>query len=143
MRVAIDANTIISGLFYRGNERRLLLESVSGGITLVLAEDIIEEVYRVVEETFRHHPDLPEALELLGTVFASGELIERQEYLEGVAMWVSRLRDPSDAPLVACAVAAGVDGLVTGDKDILELGDFDGIKVYQTRGLLELMASGR
>ncbi len=143
MRVAIDANTILSGLFFHGNERTLLLESVSGGITLVLAEDIVEEVYRVIGETFRDHPDLPEALELLGTVFASGELMERQEYLEGVAMWVSRLRDPSDAPLVACAVAAGVDGLVTGDKDILELGEFDGIKVYQTRRLLELMASGR
>ena len=52
MRIAVDANTIVSGLFFRGNERRLLLESLRGTVNLIFAEDIVDEVYDVVGETF-------------------------------------------------------------------------------------------
>ena len=56
-------------------------------MTLVLAEDVVDEVYAVIEETFRDHHDLPRALGLLDAVFGSGELIQRREYLENVAKW--------------------------------------------------------
>ncbi len=136
MRVAIDANTILSGLFFSGNERRLLLESLKGNLTLIFAEDVIEEVYEVVQETFGEHPNLATAFELLETVFGAGQLVRNEEYRKVVAAWAHRLRDPSDAPVVACATVTKVDYIVTGDKDLLELGEAEGIKVLRTKRLL-------
>ena len=106
----------------------------------MFAEDIVEEVYAVIQETFGDHPDLTAALGLLDTVFGAGELIARREYRTGVAAWKRQLRDPSDAPLVAAAIAAGVEGLVTGDKDLLEVGRIGAIKVMRTRQLLDFLA---
>ncbi len=137
MRVAVDANTILSGLFFRGNERNLLLASLEGRVSLVFAEDVVDEVYRVVAETFREHSDLPNALDLLQLVFRTGELASRATYKGLVSHWAQRLRDPTDAPVVACAVQERAEGLVSGDRDLVDLKEVGGIRVYRTRELLE------
>ena len=137
MRVAIDANTVLSGLFFHGNERELLLQSLDGEAVLIFAEDVVEEVYAVIQETFRDHPDLKAALELLSALFHAGELVPRRDYREGVEAWKRRIRDASDAPLVAAAIAAKADCLVTGDKDLLVLEEVDAIPVLRARAVLE------
>jgi predicted nucleic acid-binding protein len=38
-------------------------------------------------------------------------------------------RDPDDDKFIHCAVAAGADAIVSGDKDLLSLGSFDGIPI--------------
>ena len=39
------------------------------------------------------------------------------------------LRDPDDIHVLACAVTAKADAIVTGDKDLLTLGVFEGIPI--------------
>ena len=140
MRVAIDANTVVSGLFFHGNERELLLKSLDGKVVLIFAEDVIEEVYAVIQETFRDHPDLKAALQLLSALFHAGDLVPRRDYREGVETWKRHIRDASDAPLVAAAIAAKADCLVTGDKDLLVLEEVSAIQVMRTRAVLERIA---
>lgn len=137
MRIAVDANIILSGLFFKGNERQLILESLKGRVVLVFPEDIVEEVYQVIAETFGGRTDLPRALELLEAVFSEGELVRRVAYAAAVRGWASKLRDPTDAPLLACAMIARVDAVVTGDKDILEQVDAAGIDILRTKEVLD------
>ena len=81
------------------------------------------------------------ALELVESFFAAGELSRRETYAQHMGRWRSRLRDPKDAPVLACAVAAKADGLVSGDKDILRLPDTGRLKVYRTKELMERLAA--
>src|SRR5512135_1752012 len=39
------------------------------------------------------------------------------------------LRDPDDVHILACAVGAGADPIVTGDSDLPALGSFEGIPI--------------
>ena len=47
------------------------------------------------------------------------------------------LRDPDDLPVLACAVAAGVDAIITGDKDLLSLKSFEGIPIIDAAEALK------
>ena len=47
------------------------------------------------------------------------------------------LRDPDDVHVLACAVAAEADAIVTGDQDLLALKSFPGIPILKVREALE------
>ena len=66
------------------------------------------------------------ALEL----FTSEALVaELAETVEVAPVEEAALRDPDDAAVLACAVAARVDAIVSGDDDLHALGDYRGIPV--------------
>lgn len=48
------------------------------------------------------------------------------------------VRDPNDDMIVACAVAAGADYIVTRDKDLLALGAYDGIAMIKPEAFLAI-----
>jgi predicted nucleic acid-binding protein len=50
-------------------------------------------------------------------------------------------RDPSDDQVIACAVAAGADYLVTGDDDMLVLAEHQGIRIITPREFLDILES--
>ena len=102
----------------------------------------MEEVYRVLQDNFAEHPNLPGALKFLETFFGAGELVARREYRAQVERWTLRIRDQKDAPLAAAGIVAEVDALVTGDKDLLVLKEVDSIPILRTRELLELLNRG-
>ncbi len=137
MRVVVDTNTLLSGLFFAGNERELVLLAVHGKVHLILPEDGSGELFRVIEETFLHSGVLAEALRLLGRLFRVAEPVGRDVYGGLISHWAAKLRDPSDAFLFACAKAVDADGIVTGDRDLLEFKDGEGIRLFRTRELLD------
>ncbi len=142
MRLAVDTNVLLSGLFFHGNERRLLMESFRGRVTLVFSEDVVDEAYRVLWR-FRNHAEAPNALPLLESILRAGELVDRDAYRDEVGRWASRVRGPTDAPILAAARCAGVDGLVTGDRDILEVKEREGIRIYRAREALAALGVDR
>lgn len=52
-------------------------------------------------------------------------------------------RDPDDDLVLATAVAADANLIVTGDDDLLVLGAYEGIAVVSPRRLLELLDSAK
>jgi len=140
VRVAVDTNTLVSGLFFAGNERRLLLAAFEGRVRLVLSAHVVEETFEVIEETFRARPDLRDALRLLEIVFGQAELVPEASYALLVPRWAERVRDRKDAPVLACASAAKVDLLVSGDTDLLVLRRVDGIPIVRTDDALRRIA---
>jgi uncharacterized protein len=49
------------------------------------------------------------------------------------------VRDPDDDKIIACAVAAGADYLVTRDKDLLTLLDYEGIVIISPEAFLHVL----
>ena len=56
-------------------------------------------------------------------------LAELAETVEVAPVEEAALRDPDDAAVLACAVAARADAIVSGDDDLHALGDYRGIPV--------------
>lgn len=49
----------------------------------------------------------------------------------------SSLRDPDDSSVLACAIAAGADVIVTGDADLRTLGSYRGIIILSPSEYVE------
>lgn len=52
-------------------------------------------------------------------------------------------RDPKDDSVVACAKEGEVDHIVSGDQNLLVLGEYEGIQVITPRQFVEILASHR
>jgi len=113
-RVFLDTNVLVSALYSAdGPPAAILRLHVDERITIVVSQLVVEELIRAIR---RKLPDaLPPLRELLlnmppGVVRdPSGDEIQR--FAPGVNL--------SDAPLLAAAVNAGVDYLVSGDLAFL------------------------
>lgn len=54
---------------------------------------------------------------------------------------VTASRDPDDDHILACALEAKADAIVSGDKDLADLGSFEGISILTPRQFLDRLAS--
>lgn len=127
-RVTFDSNIFISA-FLRGGKPLELLEMARAGlIELAVSEDILNETGRVLGTKFKVPPEDVQAFR--EEILAFAELETPGERLDAVPA------DPTDSRIVECAVVAGSETIVTGDRHLLELGSFRGIKIQRPSDFL-------
>jgi putative PIN family toxin of toxin-antitoxin system len=116
----VDTNIIISaGLFPESNIGRVL-KHIMQNHNLVLSRYTLDELKEVFEKKFEKR------IEYLN------QFVENLEY-ELIDMKIDnyekypRIRDEDDIPILAFAIEANIDVLITGDKD------FDEIKIQKPK----------
>jgi len=130
MKVVVDTNVLISGVFFGGMPSRVLEAWRDGRIDLVVSPDILEEYRRVGEDLAAQFPGVSLA-PLLALLVMTAEIIETPGLPEQVS------RDPEDDKFIACALAGDCKCIVSGDKDLLEVSGYQGVKIVAPRECLE------
>lgn len=135
MRVLFDVNVILSLLNPQGEVLKTLKKLwQENSFQLVLSEDVLLELVETALEPRlqRLHKLSQEEL----TAFFAG--LRRQANVEDVPKGKSypSLRDPDDAAVLAAAENLRPDVIVTGDKDLLVLKNFEGIPILTPRQFL-------
>lgn len=122
MRYLIDTNILISSsLFPDSIPAKAFMKAVCPPHNAVVCDYSIEEMRRVYNRKFPHKIKeferfvsmLAVAVEIIPTPAASEDALYAEEKL---------IRDMKDRPIFRAAVAAKVDGIITGDKDFLQAG---------------------
>ena len=140
VKAVLDTNVLVSGLVVEGSHPRQILDAwLEGHYTLVTSLYLVEELIHVLS-----YPRIAERLRLdeaeleaiLAALLARAEVTPGQLRLPGVT------RDPKDDTVVACAVEGKVDYIVSGDRDLLALGEYEGIEIVTPRRFVELLAAG-
>ncbi len=67
--------------------------------------------------------------------------IELVAIVDAPPVAAAELRDPDDVAVLACALAARVDAIVSGDADLLVLGNFRGIPILSPTACVARMAA--
>ena len=130
MRVVIDTNVIISGVFFGGAPSKVLQVWRDGNTTLVLSPAILDEYRRVGEELSRRHTGIS-LTPFLSLVVAYAEIIEPPNLPELVC------RDADDDKFISCAVAGKCLFIISGDHDLLDVGEYRGVGIVTPRAFLE------
>lgn len=113
MRVMTDTNILLSALVFGSAKMAYLLEKVTEEHTLVICSHIIDEFRSVVA---RKAPKYNNAVDRL---FAnlSYEMVYTPKFFENIP----DIRDKKDKPILAAAILADVDIIITGDKDFFDI----------------------
>ncbi len=130
MRVILDTNVFISGVFFGGPPGRILDAWRDGLIRLVLSAEILDE-YQRVGEILRAERPAVDLEPLLALVAVHAEFVETPALPEQVCS------DPDDDKFLACAVAAGVSAIISGDKDLVEQSGWRGVLVLRPRQFVD------
>lgn len=130
MRVVIDTNVFISGVFFGGPPFQILKAWRDGRIQLLLTMEILEEYDRVSETLSEQFPgiDLDPVFDLLAV---EGETILAPSLPEPVC------EDPEDDKFLACALAGKTRIIISGDKHLLKVSGYRGIAVIRPREFVD------
>lgn len=121
MRCLIDTNILISAaLFPDSVLARAFIKAVSPPHDAVVCDYSLDEMRRVYNRKFPHK--IPDFERFLSLLTLSVEIVSTPEDTESSMGDEQKIRDLNDRPIYLAALAAGVDGMLTGDKDFLDSG---------------------
>jgi putative PIN family toxin of toxin-antitoxin system len=138
IRAVLDRNVLASGIVESAKAvrapGRLLRLWRNQRFELVVSAEILTELGRTLAKPYFRQKLTPEQIEAATFLVASdGTIIEPAITVSGVAT------HPEDDLVLAVAVSAEVDYLVTGDKALQRLGDFQAIQILSPRHFLDLL----
>ncbi len=134
MRIVVDTNTAISGLLWQGPPRQLLELGSGQGITLCTSLTLIAELAEVIHRPkFAHRIRAASlsASELIRDFARISELVDSQPLPARIC------RDADDDVVIATAVAARANFIVSGDRGLLELRSAAGVPVVTAADVLK------
>lgn len=129
MRIVIDTNVLISGVFFGGYPRKILSAVVNQRITACATTEIINEYEEIVQEMIsRKQGHINRAI--------LSPLIKAMEIIESVTH-VEICRDPDDNKFLECAKDSHALYIVSGDKDLLVIGQFGNVQIVTAKDFYE------
>ena len=140
MRAVIDTNVLLAGLLWRGPPHALLEHVRAGTVSLVSSSALLAELADVIGrakfDAILNRTNTSRERSL-AEVRRLAEVIEPPPLPQPVC------RDPDDDEVLALALAAQVELIVSGDNDLLSLKSFEGIPIIAPADAVTLIEAKR
>ena len=134
MRILLDTNVLVAAFATRGFCLDIL-QLVLAEHRLLVGETVLGELERILAVKLRvPHARVGEVITFLRD---QAEVVAPVE----AAPWPDT--DPDDRWIVAAALVGSADVLVTGDRDLLDVGRAAGLRIVTPRALWELLQTPR
>ena len=135
-RLVLDTNVVVSGTLWGGRPKQLLTAARSGAVQLFTSIAMLDELADVVGRQKMSG-------KLVGAIGGARGLVS--DYTElctlvAPAPLQPLAPDPDDDWVIATAIAAKADLIVTGDKPFLSVGEAAGVRIVTVAQALALLA---
>lgn len=122
MRVVLDTNVLLSAFVFPGGAPEAVYRlALEGRIELLTSPALLAEFARVLTEKFgRDDHAVREAVEQVSSVATVVRPVERLEVIR---------EDPDDDRVLEAAVEGNAETIVSGDRHLLQLEPWRGIKI--------------
>ena len=134
MRIVVDTNVIVSGVLFGGNPRKVLELWRRNSFELICSPAILDEyedvLHRMVLKTKRVAPQF---VENFLTILVKNSTIIHPHHDKKLS------RDPNDDMFINCALSGKALYIVSGDRDLLDIKQVDGIDIITVREFIEVL----
>jgi putative PIN family toxin of toxin-antitoxin system len=130
LKIILDTNVFISGVFFSGPPYLILEGWRDGKILLVVSPEIFEEYQRVGEILAQDYPSI-NLKPFLEYVLRNAEIFYSPKLDQPIC------DDPDDDKFFACALASRSSIIVSGDKHLLKASGYKGIQVLKPRDFID------
>ena len=133
LKVVLDTNVIVSGLnFPTSNPAKILLLVASGEVANFTSRHIVNETRRILADKFSWTQEEVEAAAVwLKTISKSVNPKNR----------IAVIVDDPDNRILECAEAGQADFIISGDRHLTDLKNYQGIKIVAPSTFLALIAN--
>ena len=128
MRVLLDTNVVVSAVLFGGVPQQCLRRGLAGDFELVTATGLLDELEHVLLDRF----GLPRE----AVAFIRGDLELAAEVVAPTRVEAVS-RDAGDDLVLAAAREGRADYVVTGDRDLLDLGRYGSVAILTPRAFLD------
>ena len=137
MKLVLDTNTVVSGFLWRNAPRLIIDAAVEGRITLATSTVLVDELAEVISRAKFARKIAEQGLSV-------SALLDRYTKL-AARVTPTRIRrvvltDADDDHVLACALAAQADWIVSGDSDLLNLKHYQGMRIIDAGEALRSLA---
>ena len=132
MKIVIDSNIFVSSFFWGGHPKEVFERVINGLDELFITDKIIEEITCVMSSS-KFAVNSSEIEDYVRII----EKYSKKIVSKNISVLISR--DQDDDKILQCAIDGGVDFIVTGDKDLLVLNEYESIKIIKPRDYLEIV----
>lgn len=130
LKLVIDTNVFVSS-FFGGNPRKIINLWKDEEITLCLSHVILDEYIDVLNRVgLKDEAELEELLSLFSRGF--NLIFTTKTHKIKIVK-----NDPDDDKFIECAVALKADVIVTGDREVLNIKEYAGIRILSPKKFLE------
>jgi putative PIN family toxin of toxin-antitoxin system len=130
LKVVLDTNVLISGIFFTGPPKAVIEAWIDGRIDVAVSLDILDEYRRVLGELSGRFPEV-DTTGLMDFVTMNSAICDVESLDEQIC------DDPDDDKFLACALASDAKVLITGDKAILRVGHLQELRILRPRSFLD------
>ena len=140
IQIVLDTNVIISAILNPdGSPGKILDQVFDQEVSLCLSPPLIAEIRRVLR-----YPKIVDLIKQKGRTVELEEeqidkIVEIARVTTGQVTINPTATDPDDDRILECAIEANADYIISGDKHLKDLGNFQGVPILTPRDFLDML----
>ena len=130
MKIILDTNVFISGVFFSGPPYQILKSWRDGKVQLVISKEILAEYQRVGEILAERFSEV-NLDPIIKLVAVKAELVLAPNLSDPIC------DDPDDDKFLACAIKSKNKLIISGDKHLLRVSGYQSIEIIRPRRFVD------
>ena len=132
IKAVFDTNIFVSSIFWeKGNPHRAVEFELEKKVRVFTSVEILQELERVLRRDFEEPDEMIQRQ--IGLIVEYSDIVAVNRKVDAVKS------DPEDNKILACAVSCDADYIVSGDRHLLELKEYESVKIVTAKQFVDIV----